>query len=521
MGYPDYTWAYAVVFGIAIFAVRILQLLQTIVSWVLELDRLPSLGTTPLCRYLRRFHIQHLTNQPVLGSWQRLDVVCLAGYLTINAVVVLYDTSNPAEAGVRAGTTSLINLIFLVAGPHLAFVADLLGLSLDLYKRLHRVVGLTCVLLALVHIAIFAAIKKIKVSQDPSSITFAVVSAVSIASQLLFLSSRMRRSFFELALRAHQGLAALFVYACWRHLPPGGLYPQVYLIVAIGVFVVSSTVQLAFVSISNRLGLPRCDLSFEHGIVRVHLRLRKPIRIDAGQYINLWIPVRASAWAQTHPFTVISWSPEPQKELELIVQPRRGLSRLLSQLPQAGSSDYTCVFSGPHGRRLPLHTYHDVIMIATGIGMAAVAPFLTKLIHCAYEDPASRLRSIHIAWELDGEGSSHIPDFDASRLAYNTADIKAVFQSLIEAAIKKDTGFKLRLSFYNSSQPRAHGEHGLVNDYDGHIPLEQVLPPEAAPEAEKTIIAVSASSTIRNATTRILRERGLESVALKHLSYQP
>jgi hypothetical protein len=53
-------------------------------------------------------------------------------------------------ASLRAADLSLINLIPAVAGPHLSFLADIFGLSLTTYRRVHRSFGImSCFLLSL------------------------------------------------------------------------------------------------------------------------------------------------------------------------------------------------------------------------------------------------------------------------------------------------------------------------------------------------------------------------------------
>lgn len=81
-------------------------------------------------------------------------------------------------------------------------------------------------------------------------------------------------------------------------------------------------------------GEPRALVSFTTGksedsiavtAARIHVLLPRQVQIEAGQYINLWIPsVGLWSWVQTHPFTVTSWSRGRQDSMELLVQPRCG-----------------------------------------------------------------------------------------------------------------------------------------------------------------------------------------------------
>lgn len=59
-----------------------------------------------------------------------------------------------SQAGLRAGTLSIVNLIPLFAGPHLSTLADLLGISLRTIRQIHRSAGIMAVLLAGFHVIV-------------------------------------------------------------------------------------------------------------------------------------------------------------------------------------------------------------------------------------------------------------------------------------------------------------------------------------------------------------------------------
>ncbi|KFY55815.1 hypothetical protein V496_06884, partial [Pseudogymnoascus sp. VKM F-4515 (FW-2607)] len=87
-----------------------------------------------------------------------------------------------------------------------------------------------------------------------------------------------------------------------------------------------------------------------------------PLPIDVSQnlfavvYINLWIP-SVSFWSflQTHPFTVMSWDPKDQDRLDLLIEPRRGLTReMLYHAEKGYTINPLVMFSGPHGGTLSM-----------------------------------------------------------------------------------------------------------------------------------------------------------------------
>ena len=79
--------------------------------------------------------------------------------------------SKTAEAGSRAGTLALITLIPLLAGTHHALLADLLGVSLQTIRLIHRSTG---VAICLLHV-LFALTSKVSFSLDNTQDLFAVI----------------------------------------------------------------------------------------------------------------------------------------------------------------------------------------------------------------------------------------------------------------------------------------------------------------------------------------------------------
>ena len=140
---------------------------------------------------------------------------------------------------------------------------------------------------------------------------------------------------------------------------------------------------------------------------QVRIVLPRPVKVEAGQYINLWIPsVGLWSWTQTHPFTVTSWSRSAQDTLELLVQPRRGLSAdLLRYAPAAAQSSisFLALFTGPHGTSEDVSHYESVLVIASGFGIAAAVPYLKKMIY-GYNTCTSQVRRLHLVWQVGSIG---------------------------------------------------------------------------------------------------------------------
>jgi predicted ferric reductase len=219
---------------------------------------------------------------------------------------------------------------------------------------------------------------------------------------------------YEAFLRGHQVLAALFVYSLWRHLPSHATLPRAYLYIAVALFSLMCLAQAGLIVFRNGIVTHRCaraHISHYSGAVRVRIYLEKPVTIQPGQHIILWIPsVSFWSFAQSHPFVVMSWTNGPQKTLDLFVKPRRGLTReLLLHAKSPHVSSPLVLISGPHGRSEAVDGYESVLMVASGFGIAAQLPYLKRLIY-GHNARNVRTRRIHLVWEFSDIGECAAQD---------------------------------------------------------------------------------------------------------------
>lgn len=155
----------------------------------------------------------------------------------------------------------------------------------------------------------------------------------------------------------------------------------------------------------------RVTITSTCGMVQLKVHLAKPLQIEPGQFVNLWMPsVSLGACLQSHPFLVTSWSAEPQRTLDIFVQPRRGMTRDLLHLARQGAvlENRWAVFGGPYGQTIPAGQYEKVVMVADGVGIAAQLPYLQKLIH-GYHARQAFTRRIHLIWQVSDIGKQHFP----------------------------------------------------------------------------------------------------------------
>lgn len=147
----------------------------------------------------------------------------------------------------------------------------------------------------------------------------------------MILSLRfIRKLSYEFFLRTHQGLAFLSGYVLWGHLSSRSFINQVCLYVSAGIFGFTSVVQLFGTLYRNNVfrgRLPRAVITQVGSGFKISLIVHGKLKVEAGQYINLWIP-SISFWSflQSHPFLVASSEVGERVALDLLVDPQKGLT---------------------------------------------------------------------------------------------------------------------------------------------------------------------------------------------------
>lgn len=155
--------------------------------------------------------------------------------------------------------------------------------------------------------------------------------------------------------------------------------------------------------------LPRAVVTKAGDGFKISLTVHGKLKINLGQYINLWIP-SISFWSflQSHPFIVVSCEKGEQTNLNLLVDPQKEFTSKLQRLAryecESNWSDFRiALFTGSHGASAPLGKYERVLMIASGFEIVAQLPYLRQLIR-GYNDFTTRTRRIRLVWQLENIG---------------------------------------------------------------------------------------------------------------------
>ena len=386
-----------------------------------------------------------------LGPWTRADIIIQLVYIAGNSFCLGFRVSDIAKAGVRAGNLSLINMIPLFLGPHLGFLADILGVSLSAFRLMHRSAGLMSSGLVLLHVLATLVSHTAFSLRGVTSLSAVVVSTLvalrfsceptdmlqggSSLGLIIVLSwSPLRRWFCEIFLRLHQILAAVVAISALLHIPSTTLFPRLYFYISLGIFIATSAIEGVLLSRHNGvfarvkdIKLPRVGEVFrypgedDNSPIQVTIIPQEPLKMDTGQYVNIYIPslgVRSFIFIQSHPFVVASWTGRLQTKLELVIEPRRGWTRKLQSRAMTASGQSgglgRVLFTGPHGAIVPVVNYEYIFMVASSYGIVAQLPLLERLVQGTLAREV-RARRICLVWEFEEIGES---DFYKGCLPY-------------------------------------------------------------------------------------------------------
>ena len=87
----------------------------------------------------------------------------------------------------------------------------------------------------------------------------------------------------------------------------------------------------------------------------------------------------------------------------LLVKPLQGFSHRLTR--HAGNHTLKCWVDGPYGQIKDFGQYGNILMFASGIGIATCMPYLKELIR-GYREYKVRTKSILLVWQLSKESKS-------------------------------------------------------------------------------------------------------------------
>ncbi|KAK1966787.1 hypothetical protein LY78DRAFT_577651 [Colletotrichum sublineola] len=342
----------------------------------------------------------------LFGPWNAMSLLLPILYIGVNAFCLAF---RPSTLLSRSGNLALLNTLPLFASPCLDLTADVLAIPFRHYAAIHRWLGRIAVMLLAAHIVSAMQNDKYQaqVPDGVNELLLLIGSIAMVAAATVSFLPFFRRRIYELCLRTHQALAALTAVGIALHLLSIAGRFELWVYIYLAVTTTATLVQGGLIAFRNRaVGQTFGRAYIEHitGTVRVSIKLPRPLRFEAGQYILLWIP-RVRLF-ECHPFVVTSWAEGEQSIVDLFIKPRRGFTSSLVRYSHEHVVPRLALFSGPHGVSVPVWDYEAVLMVATDHGFYAQAPYLAKLVY-GYNHCRGRTRQIHLIWQVTNLGIVH------------------------------------------------------------------------------------------------------------------
>jgi predicted ferric reductase len=199
----------------------------------------------------------------------------------------------------------------------------------------------------------------------------------------------VRKLAYEVFLKVHFFLAMIAIVALLKHLLPFGMFRAALPIAAITLWGINAGLRRGQMAYHN-LGPSRdaADATIELfysgedkaavTAMKVNVSLRHTEKVRPGEYyylsfrgMGLW-----QRW-QAHPFMVSWWDDSINaSSLDFLVEPRAGLTADLT----TKNSIRRVVLDGPYGHDLHLEDFETVILVAKGIGIAGILPYVRHMI---------------------------------------------------------------------------------------------------------------------------------------------
>ncbi|KAL9084618.1 MAG: hypothetical protein Q9165_007973 [Trypethelium subeluteriae] len=226
--------------------------------------------------------------------------------------------------------------------------------------------------------------------------------------------------------------------------------------------------------------------------LQLRVRPKRPWRVKPGQYIYLNVP-DASRYGlghfQMHPYFV-AWTPDPfaaqSHELDVLVQCRQGFSGNLLRC----SGEVRTVIDGPYGGKSKLKSYDKVLLLASGIGIAAYLLEVRALLQ-AHEDQSSRIRRITLVWLLERREQE--------------SWVHPIFRKLLETDHRSILNIMLYIPPGSATEDTGHENLPRLFRIQDDLELSWLLNKEWAAEAGNMAVSICGPPSFEQAIRRGLR----------------
>lgn len=226
----------------------------------------------------------------------------------------------------------------------------------------------------------------------------------------------------------HICFTALALYFLWSHLAH---LQSVHRYVVLGgalTLTATSAWRLGLIICRNiRPGRPwpQAKIAWHGATAHLKIWLPNPCEVQAGQYVQVWVP--SISLFSTHPFMVTWWDEDgygKASTIHLHIKARKGLTRGLVSAAKSEPSLQAWI-DGPYGVGLRLDNYATVVLLCTGIGIAAQIPYMKALLRSCGEGTA-RTKEVVLQWELyDDDNADWVCDWMDDLLNQDTEHVSS------------------------------------------------------------------------------------------------
>jgi len=220
--------------------------------------------------------------------------------------------------------------------------------------------------------------------------------------------ARVRKWLSEIFLPAHFLLSLGALLALWNHLKLKQLFAHVYVLAAFclwGSFIALDLLCYILRNFSfSRPPLGRTKVALigppdnRREMMRLDVVVPRPWSMKAGHYVYLWMP-GVNFWSILHsdPFTIAWWQEqEGRLTLSFLVKPTHGVTEALAKQEH---SLFTFI-GGPHGITSQMGDFGTVVMITSGVAIAAHMPYIKELVE-GYRLRKVRTRRLLLVWQVE------------------------------------------------------------------------------------------------------------------------
>ncbi|KAL5401100.1 hypothetical protein PMIN04_013131 [Paraphaeosphaeria minitans] len=333
------------------------------------------------------------------------DISVLAGlnlllFGAANVTACTLWVPNPAEIAKRCGTLFIINVIPLYLGGRTNYIADrIFRLQLNEYALLHRWIGRICVVQGLVHGFLNAATSRASIVE---TILLSLVVALGCLSFL-----HLRRYMYEVFLKTHLLFALALAVVLWFHVRRSSTRASVCLGVASAAWLLQHVIWLIRLihQTPGSRSTPIVSIEKFNALtpnspeaMAIELKFERKWDLGPGQYIYITLPrlsLHTLGLIQSHPY-VIAWI--DGQDIIILVERNKGFSNAIFALPTV--TTHSAMVDGPYGRVQSLGQYDKVLLLASGIGVAAHLLHIRHLLE-AHKDKSVRVRRVALTWFLE------------------------------------------------------------------------------------------------------------------------